>query len=546
MKYINIYYLVFALLLVGCNDDFLDRYPETQINDGNFFKSESDLKIYNNGLYSSYFLREGFQNQGAFNAEVLTFDKYSDNAFMQTPDDIRLGINSANQPGFQEWDWSLVRDINQFLENASSADVEEVVRNRYIAEARLIRALEYYDKVKLYGDLPIIDRVLAVDDELLTASQSPRDEVMEFINDDLDFAVQWLPTSAEENRFNKYIAAAYKARIMLHEGTFRKYHSLGQEKTYLQQAAIASQLVMDSDDYMIDPSVGYGELFSNLNLSGNKEIVFFKDYEESLQLYHNVGNILTHVNGAEFGGSKSLINDYLALDGLPIEESDLYEGDETIEKEFANRDLRLRETFGIPNSYFIGDKIYLNSDPNGIVNTGTPSGYQLVKFYNEEQDPLAWNRNFIDAPLIRYAEVLLINAEAKAELQTITQNDIDNTVNLLRVKAGVADLTLSGGIIEDIRRERRVELAFEGFRYDDLMRWKQGSLLAEPVLGLKFNDTDIADADAFEVGTDIQLNNEGYIISDNVYSFDESKNYYFPIPVNELSLNPNLEQTPGW
>lgn len=206
----------------------------------------------------------------------------------------------------------------------------------------------------------------------------------------------------------------------------------------------------------------------------------------------------------------------------------------------------MKGTFALPNTYFAGDKLYLNSSPTGIVNTASPSGYQVAKFYNESQDIQAWNRAFIDAPIMRYAEILLIFAEAKAELGSITQSDIDMTINQLRAKAGVADLSLAATVIEDIRRERRVELAFEGFRYDDLMRWKKGSKLSQPVLGLKFNAGDIADAEDFVLGTDIKLNEEGYIQSNNNYAFDENKNYYFPVPINEISLNPNLNQTPGW
>ncbi|UZD24399.1 RagB/SusD family nutrient uptake outer membrane protein [Algoriphagus halophytocola] len=545
MKKINIILLVSLWFLAGCNDEFLDTFPKTQINDENFWSNPSDLATYNNQLYAAYFNSEGF-GRGGFNGGMLTADNLSDNAYVQIPGDVRLGIHTSNNPGRSDWNWTLVRDINQMLENAEGSPIEEAQKNQYIAEARLLRALDYYDKLKLYGSLPIIDRVLTEDDELLYASQSSRDEVMAFIMSDLDFAEQWMVTSAVPNRFSKTIAQAYKARIMLHEGTFRKYHALGNETTYLEEAAQAAQAVINSGEFMIEVNSDYNALFANINLNGNKEVVFFRDYDEALQIFHNVSNIITHVDGAEFGGTKDLINDYLCTDGLPIGESPLYKGDATISDEFSNRDKRLAGTFAQPNTYFVGDKLFLNTSPQGVVNTASPSGYQVAKFYNESQDVQAWDRAFIDAPLIRYAEILLIYAEAKAELGTITQSDVDMSINQLRTKAGVADLMLNATIIEDIRRERRVELAFEGFRYDDLMRWKQGSKLAQPVLGLKFNENDIADIESFEVGVDILLNEDDYIQSNNTYAFDESKNYYFPIPVNELSLNPNLNQTPGW
>ncbi|WP_215223090.1 RagB/SusD family nutrient uptake outer membrane protein [Echinicola shivajiensis] len=546
MKKIGIFLLACLWGLAGCNDEFLDTFPKTQINDENFWNNPADLATYNNQLYAAYFNSQGF-GRGGFNAGMLTADNLSDNSFVQSPGDVRLGINSANNPGRSDWDWSLIRDVNQMLSNAEGAEIEESQKNQFIAEARLLRALDYYDKLKLYGKLPIIDRVLTEDDELLYASQSSRDDVMAFIMEDIEFAVQWMSDSPATNRFSKNIAQAYKARIMLHEGTFRKYHGLGGEGAYLEAAAQAAQVVMNSGDYMIDVNGDYNDLFANINLNGNNEVVFFRDYDDALQIYHNVSNIITHVDGAQFGGTKGLINDYLCTDGLPINESPLYQGDATIVDEFANRDGRLAGTFAQPNTYFVSDKLYLNASPQGVVNTASPSGYQIAKFFNESQDIQAWDRAFIDAPILRYAEVLLIYSEAKAELGTITQADVDMTINQLRAKAGVADLVLDqGSIIADVRRERRVELAFEGFRYDDLMRWKEGTKLTEPVMGLRFNASDIADYDAFTVGVDILLNVDGYILSDQTYQFDESKNYYFPVPVNELSLNPNLEQTDGW
>lgn len=547
-KIIYIFLLITASVFSSCNDEFLDRYPTTSITEGNFWNSEQDLITYNNKLYSRYFENKGFSSPGwGTRGGMLTLDNSSDNSFADSPDEVRLGINTSNNPGRTNWSWDLIRNINVFLENYEKTKIDVSIQNRYAAEARFIRALDYYDKVKMYGDLPLIDRVLSENDELLYSKQKSRNEILEFIMDDLNFAVEWLPESAARNRFDKNVARAYVARITLHEGTFRKYHGLGDEAKYLQNAADAANSVMSSGLYTINTSGSYNSLFESIDLSGNKEIVFYKDYDTEMALTHYNASVITDNSGSPISGAKSLINDYLCTDGLPITESILYLGDSTITTEFANRDQRLSNTFGLPNTYFLEDKIYLNSSPVPIGLTACPSGYQVVKFYNEEQDKVAGGKSYMDAPLLRYAEVLLIYAEAKAELGGITQSDIDNTINLLRAKAGVANMLLNKAtVISEIRRERRVELAFEGFRYDDLMRWKQGALLAQPVLGLKFNPDDIADFAEFTIGENIFLDANGYIKSNNTYSFDESKNYYFPVPVNELSLNPNLIQTPGW
>jgi hypothetical protein len=544
----NLKYYLFALsgLLMACNDEFLDTAPKTQINDNTFWKSPSDLKIYNNQLYSVYLNGKGF-GRGGFSAGMFTDDMLSDNAFATTPSGVRMGTQTSNAPGLSNWSWSLVRNINIMLEKTEASDIDPISKSQYMAEARLIRALDYYDKLKLYGQLPIIDHVLEVDDPLLYDSQSGRDEVMAFILADLDYAAANMAETAEQNRFDKFIAHSYRARILLHEGTFRKYHGLSDANTFLQEAAASAQEVINSGRYLIKVNEGYGNLFSQEDLKGNKEVIFFRDYDNTLQLYHNLSNFITHVEGGLMGGTKDLVRDYLCVDGLPIEESPLYQGDDNITNEFTNRDKRLAETFAKPGTFFVTDKINLNSTPGGFSVTSTPSGYQVAKFFNASQEAQAWDRAFADAPMFRYAEILLILAEAKAELNTLTQADIDLTINVLRKKAGVAPLSIAhSAVLEEIRRERRVELAFEGFRYDDLIRWKEGKQLSEPVIGLKFNADDITNADKFVIGQHIQLDQDGYILSPNTYAFDESKNYYFPVPLDELSLNQNLKQTPGW
>lgn len=541
--------LITAILITSCNDEFLDRYPESSIVESNFWNSESDLITYNNQLYAKYFADKGFGSKGT--ATMLTDDNLSDNSFPTDPGDVRLGIHTADNPGKTNWDWSLIRNINIFLEHYENTDIDELIKYKYAAEARLLRALDYYDKVKMYGSLPLIDKVPSEDDEILYKGRVSRDEIVQFIMEDLNFAEEWLPETAPNGRFNKYIGLACKARIMLHEGTFRKYHDLGGETAFLQSAAEAANEVIESSTFMIDMSEDYYSLFSTIDLAGNMEVIFYKDYDPDLTLFHNTNPFMVSPFGTGVSGTKSLINDYLCTDGLPITESPLYLGDDSIANEFANRDERLKNTFALPNdprfSYFMKDKIYLNSSPKTIEVTACPSGYHVVKFYNEDlASTVAYAQDYIDAPLFRYAEVLLIYAEARTELGEITQADLDKTINLLRKKAGVSDMNLSDASISEIRRERRVELAFEGKRYDDLMRWKQGQLLSEPVLGLKFNGNDIAYYDDFEIGEDIFLDKNGYIKSNYDYSFDESKHYYFPIPVNELSLNPNLGQTQGW
>uniref|UniRef100_UPI0032166860 RagB/SusD family nutrient uptake outer membrane protein n=1 Tax=uncultured Draconibacterium sp. TaxID=1573823 RepID=UPI0032166860 len=546
-KLIYYFTLIAVVLFSSCNDEFLDRYDHTAINEDSYWNSASDLELYNNNLYASYFTSaKGFGGGASWG--ILMEDNYSDNSMVRSPNTLRLGTHTYTDPVKSNWNWTLIRNVNIFLENYQKANEDEETLNHYAAEARLLRALDYYDKVKLYGDLPLVDRVFSETDEAIYEAQSPRDEIVDFIMADLDYAVQWMNESSVRNRFNKTIAQSYKARICLHEGTFRKYHGLGGESSFLQAAAEAAEAVINSGNYIIDATTSYGSLFQNLDLAGNKEVIMYKDYDVDLGIKNNIRmNALNsdNVNGASASGTKSLIEDYLCNDGLPITESPLYQGDGSMADVFANRDERLKGTFGKQNDLFLDSILYLSAHEDASNNSSSPSGYQLVKFFNEENDYTPWGGGFIDAPIFRYAEVLLIYAEAKVETGGITQPELDKSINLLRAKAKVAPMTAAKANIDEIRRERRVELAFEGFRYDDLMRWKQGSKLAEPVLGAKFNSSDFPGTYTEGVNN-FHLNTDGYIMSNEIYVFDESKHYYFPVPFNELSLNPNLKQTLGW
>lgn len=551
-----IYCLAFiaAVLLNSCNDDFLNRYDHVAINENNYWNSASDLEIYNNKLYENYFSSKGFG--GAANWGMFMEDNLSDNSMVREPSTIRLGIHTYTNPGKSNWDWALIRNVNVFLDNYQNADEEEATLNHYAAEARLLRAIDYYDKVKLYGNLPLVNRVFSETDEALYDTQRPRTEIVDFIMKDLEFAVKWLPENSTPNRFNKSIAQAYKARIALHEGTFRKYHGIGGEEPFLQNAVDAAEAVIASGKYVIDVDKPYRSLFQNIDLAGNKEVIMYRDYDLDLKITNNlqIASLNTdNVNGASASGTKSLIDDYLCTDGLPITESPLYMGDDSLELVFANRDKRLEGTFGKKGDYFLDDQtLYLSAHPDAGSGSGgiysSPSGYQIVKFYvSEFGPPYTWGGIYIDAPLLRYAEILLIYAEAKIELGSISQPELDKSINLLREKAGVSPMTTEHATIAEIRRERRVELAFEGFRYDDLMRWKMGNILREPVLGVKFNTKDFPNPNnEYVIGTNLFLNEDGYVISNDTYVFDESKHYYFPVPFNELSLNPGLKQTPGW
>jgi hypothetical protein len=419
---------------------------------------------------------------------------------------------------------------------------------------------------------------------------------------DLEFAVaNVLPARTDNSYLTKWSALTLLSRISLHEGTFRKYHTelnlQSTAQTFLERAVSASQEIMSNGGFSIAGSsvTDYRALFASNNLSTNKEIIFLQKNSRDLGVANNTHTVLDW----QWALSASLANEFLMKDGTPFTSKTNYDKKNFTEI-FQDRDPRLAETVMPPgfSNNAAGTPYITRPDFGGLLQ---------IKFY--PRDPAlrgGWELNYTDLPIMRYAEVLLINAEAKAELGTLTQADIDATINKIRNRVGMPALnlatanatpdsylakqypTVSGtnkGVLLEIRRERRVELACEGFRFDDLYRWKAGSLLAQapsgiyiPALGgVDVTGDGVADIAILKKGDDSPIANlptavkekiaKFYINEGTFYlsnetsgkimflddkapqrprSFDEAKYYYFPIPIEQIVLNPKLEQPTGW
>ena len=398
-----------------------------------------------------------------------------------------------------------------------------------MGEIRFFRALQYFSKVMTYGDVPWLEEDLNTDSEELYGPRTPRNEVVQHIIEDLDFAIEWLPegrVSSSDNRLTADVARHIKARVCLYEGTYYKYHTdLGYEyEDLLQQAVEASDELINSGNYSIystgDPEHDYYNMYILEDKSSLSEAILYIDYEDPLRL-HNWGHGAWEANT---GFSKDFIDSYLYADGLPKSLTSYPTDDATIEEEFANRDPRLKQMV-LNNEFFEGNSAFV-------------------------ADGIAY----------RYAETLLINAEAKAELGDIDQTDLDNTINVLRDRVGMPHLTLDVGftdpdwpdygtdispLLQEIRRERRIELAGEGFRWNDLCRWKAGELLENPMTYVGKKVTTGTHADEGYAIVYSSYTNSDLSIGANSRQWDD-KMYLLPIPTNELQLNPELEQNPGW
>jgi starch-binding outer membrane protein, SusD/RagB family len=565
----NIILISFLFFIAfACNNDFLERYPKDQLSEQGFFNSANDLKLYANSFYPYLIKGHGYKNFGGGweNYPIVFGDQLSDNMAPIDYNIIAAGEHLVPATG-GGWDWTVVRRANFFLTRyKKTSDVKELV-NAYAGEVFAFRAWEYFNKVKRFGDVPWLSRDLETNAEELYAPRDPRKSVMDSVLNDINYAISLLTEKekAGEGRLNREIVLALKARICLHEGTFRKYHELGDHEKYLREAADAAQILISEDKYKLystgDPTMDYRNMFITYDLSKNPEMILFKKYDGGLGVTNGLVWNLDQ-NYERTGLTKNLIDSYLCSDGLPPSQSGLFLGHDSIKGEILNRDPRLLQTVVFPGTELqrdIGKPAIPGTEYNYMY---TPTGYQMLKFWPDDPEEARKNTGGeMDAPIIRFAEVLLIYAEAKAELGECTQTVIDQTINLLRARVGMPALIIANlskdvksefpeldVLIDEIRRERRIELACEGFRYDDLMRWKKGKFLEKKVLGMKFIQKDYPEV---TIGQDIFLDENGFIDAyqkqlPNGRKFIEPKHYYFPLPTDQLVLNPNLVQNPGW
>ncbi|GAB2787239.1 RagB/SusD family nutrient uptake outer membrane protein [Rhabdobacter roseus] len=531
MSFYKLPVVLLLLSLVACD---VERLPETQITDPSFWKSESDIKSATNYLYT--FL-PGFTKE----------EVWSDNAYGTQPDPISDG---TRLPPATATDYSapyqLIRAANNILEKVPDAPVEQGIKDRYMAEARFFRAFAYVQLVQKYGNVPLILKTLQENSPELSQPANPRREVMGQIYADLDVAAATLPTptalgNAGYGRIANTTALALKARIALFEGTRAKYHQDGDPTLHLTLALEAAKAVMDSKEHSLFAS--YYKLFQYAGEGRqNRENILVKQYgtdPANLVLNHNYS--LDIYTGAA-NPTKSLVDSYLMKDGLPITKSPLYQKPVVSNDVFNNRDERLlASVYQLGEPYNVGANFTMQLQYY-------KTGFGAKKYFNASD--FATRQALLDRVLIRYAEVLLTYAEATFERNgTISDADLDLTINLLRQRGNVAKLSnafvQANGLAmrEEIRRERRVELAQENLRYWDLIRWKTAEVeLPKAVLGNYYF------RDEFGVDTPVQLNAEGQILVQDASfrRFDPAKDYLWPFPVNELGLNPALQQNPGW
>lgn len=588
MENIKRYFIILAVFFTGCNDDSMDKFPLTSISSETYWNTEADLVVYNNIFYDYaksnamrllYGNYEGASALGQYALDGMTDNDVKSIARHSAYVDVRAGqiIPDSNPVSFG-WNgtcFQFIRAINIGLVNYDRADIAQSFIDKYKAEARLFRAWVVADKVSLYGDYPWIDKELNIDSEELYAERTPRETVMAHVLDDLNFACTYLPNDWGDGnapgRLNRWCALLIKSRICLFEGTWRKYHGGSDPEMWLQAAADAAKEVIENGPYKLystgNPQYDYNTIFQMNDLTGVNEVMYWRRYAQGVVV--NSWQIYYWTCCA----TKSMVEDYLCTDGLPITLSDLYQGDEVLEKVFENRDPRLRQTVLHPDDVthynygdFVGKGLAIPQLQGMQGEWFSLTGYHQVKHVNQEQNAYFHNA-YTPCVILRFGEILLNYAEAKAELGTLSQTDLDMSINKLRDRVGMPHMSLSNipvdprytddgvsALIVEIRRERRVELFAEGFRYDDLRRWKQGKKMTKKDYGIRWDEANRTRIDPkgastakYEAdpitGVEYICPNKGGDFENPVF---EDKHYLWPIPVGARSMNPALGQNPGW
>ena len=579
-------YLALAGLLgfTAC-DDVIDLKPLDSFTDESYWTSVDDLRNYANRFYTN------------LAAPSSTYDEQSDNRVPANYDAWLYNEYTLDRAG--DWNWENIRNLNFFMNRYQRVVASEADINAQVAVIRFFRALDYFGKIKSYGDVPWYEKDLTDGDtEELFKPRDSRDFVLGKVIEDLEFAIQWLPekNAAVKGALHKDAARTQLSRVCLYYGTFKKYHNVGgtpSSQDLLQKAANNALAVMNTGNYAIvqgaDNGCGmvsfegypmyYQNQFVQEDLDGNKEAILYREYKDG---------VLTHQTGrqdAAPGFSKDFMESFLCKDGKPIAISDLYQGDETLDIELTNRDPRMYQivdnvkrpwavqadgTIELHRSAFD-----LNASAPDVSASKSVTGYLNTKHLSA--DPTQWvaSSTTYDFMVYRYAEVLLNYAEAMYELDQMSQDVLDKTINVIRDRVGMPHLTMSVGftdpnwpnygyevapLLQEIRRERRIELVAEGFRYDDIIRWKAVKLFENPktVLGMRVTDKVISLYQEGTFGGDkgralVEYEGKTYI---RPYSKDlndagrkwsaDDKRFLNPISKNVMLINPNITQNPGW
>lgn len=587
--------IIYSLLLVlsgflfSCNDSFLEKAPLDELTDENFWESELQVKNAANACYWALIgkdlpinISEGLGDNAPW---------YQQTAWRQIGSGLYGSDFSTLNTRYKDA-YRQLRRCNYFLKNYQRAtSVNQETLDQYAAEVRFLRAFTYYYLTCFWGDVSFTTEIVNAGDEASMGPRTPQAEVVDFILKELSESAEKLPVYIEPattkfGRISGAAAKAMEARVALQSGRW-------------QVAREACEALMPGGKYAYHqlystgrPNQDYFDLFTFEGRASrkpaNKETIlgYVFNFDMSTPTRHNLSRELQVPDQIiRFNPTKSLVDSYLCIDGLPIDKSPLYKGNgrytpaySAYDSLFVNRDPRLKQSIVYPGY----NKWYGKVDGRGTANPAedasktnvfrspkftndgkgsvTYTGYYCLKYCEPSKVPL-YNQDDNDIIFLRYGEVLLDYAEAMFNLDLLDQAVLDKTVNLLRDRVGMKRMILtelaSNGLDlkTELQRERRVELFMEGQRWFDLMRWKQGYELgvdqsesaARQEMGIfkGIRKDNAYDQSVFSSSTKFDTN--GFLIFDDSRIFSSPKNYLFSLPYRQMELNPNLRpNNPGW
>jgi hypothetical protein len=546
------------MLALGCKS--LDLGPKDQLSDASFWKNPDQFRLAANDFY---FALRG-PNDGVapccyveLNSDIATGSGSSDMTSMSNGS----YLAPANTDLWTKA-YAGIRATNYLLEKAAQSGLGSQI-DRWVGEALFFRAYNYWNLVKAYGGVPLIDTVLDVTSPEVYTARATQQQIIDFIIADLDAAVPKLLkqsqlTPAEMGRVTQGAALALKARAALYQGTWLKYHNEGAPTAMITAAIAAAEQLIASNEYDLyedhGPDSSYKFLFI-LQGDDSKEVILARRYYAGRATHNWTRELWFNY----MIPTKKLADMYLCKDGLPITVSPQFMGYDSLETtEFQNRDPRMAQTFIVPGSLVHKETGFLPVIPGFSGSSATRTGYMIRKFLDETDDAAHFAGQY-DFKEFRYGEVLLILAEALFERDgTISDADLARTIGKLRNRVGMPGLTngvvAANGLdmLTEIRRERTVELAFEGFRRDDLRRWKTAETeMPQALKGVKFVGTEFQQREdtSFHVGRDIQVDAGGFVVAEpaSARQFLVPKHYLDPIPLQQIQLSHGtLTQNPGW
>jgi hypothetical protein len=571
-KYITILMIAIGIgVPFGCNDA-LDLEPQDRVSDATYWNDATQFKLAANSFYN-YLRTFNNGNGDGHSGSDLGADR---GVFARGTNTIVS--NDDNYNNAYRW----IRNINYLLAKATEFKDPDAIKV-YVAEAKFFRAYVYFDKLLTsYGGVILIRDVLSTDSPELTAARSTRDETIDFIIQDLEEAIPDLPdesaiAASDKGRVSKQAAQAFLGRIGLYEGTWQKYRSGNATRynTLLDKAISNSDAVITAGIHALFKPVALGDsalkyMFILENQKSNPAgITKAANQEYILAVRYESNNLLKTIpNQISFGAlgadmSRKMADMYLCSDGLPIEKTSVAFSRATLQSEYQNRDHRMRYYMMIPGYPYWQNATnwHINWDWStaDLANARPPhnpwsndiTGYNNQQWAAERQVPNS--QEGYDYPVIRLAEVYLNYAEALYERNgVISDADLDKSLNKVRNRVNASMPKLSNAFVsdngldmrEEIRRERAIELQGEGFRMDDLKRWYIAHIeLVKPLLGVRWKGTEFET----KYTNAPTLTADGDVLADPVTErkFSE-KNYLIPIPTNQIQLNSNLKQNPGW